>query len=778
MTERPHKPGGVWQFAAFAVALVLALFVWGLFPEPEESRRGYTPKGCYESGKMYFNDARRLKGPAHDYPRSERYLSAVRYFEALARRFGIGPLHGDAYEMLADARHELALAGEADPILRESFQLDAPDALRQEALDAYREALARMDADAPGRPVVLRKQAEVLVELGAPGELDEALEILRRLVKLYRQSKVDLLRRERGEHIRFARGGVQVPAESAAELAQEARTAYFLAGLAAVAASDVHLAATGEAASRQIREEEEDLAAARSGEAARFFRLFIEAGGAGERRVRAEKALGDLAFRRARRLTGEDRRAALGDARTHYKAAGTRETAFLLARVLFGLGEYADAKRRFAHREDVPPAESRARAYMRARCDLATDELEDAGRAFAEIQERYPETAEAASALVGLARIALAQRRLELAAGLLRRAVAAEVREPSGIDLPERDGELEPGRIAGMLASVARESDGRGEFDQAISLYRDAARRDPRGPAPSLKLIARAWEGKADAATDPAEKREALAKAAETYLGLAGELAPGPARREAERFAAERFAEGGHYSPAIEAARGFVVRYPDDLFTSRVLHELGSWEAELGLSERAEGHFRENVERHPTDVYADRSHVGLAELLAARGTDEGLREAAGELHGILGNERRYGRKSLVRLEALFMLGHVQLRRAERLVLAGDDPGGARILLAGAAKAFDAALAFKEADFPADARPLFAKLMAEQGPPAVKALATASAGLARIEGEAPAAEPVGPGELDRRWKELSAEIDSFRAELARAGEVTVQRARKD
>ena len=118
----------------------------------------------------------------------------------------------------------------------------------------------------------------------------------------------------------------------------------------------------------------------------------------------------------------------------------------------------------------------------------------------------------------------------------------------------------------------------------------------------------------------------------------------------------------------------------------------------------------------------------------------------------------------VPLEHTRRVHRLQLRRAECLTLAGDDPAKANELFRDAAGLFEEALGFKETDFPAEgpgARPLFAALIATERDAAVRARAR----LARVEGEAPAVEPVAPEELDRRWKELSAEIDTFRAELA-------------
>jgi hypothetical protein len=802
MTPERTEARGVWQFAAFALAVVLAALVWLIFPEPEESRRGYTPKGCYDSGKWMYVTAQRLVGDAHSYPRSERYLTTVRYFEALEERFGIGTARKDAYEMLGDARHELAIEGEKDPMLRESFGLDAPRTLREGALRAYRGALACTGERAAERPILLRKDAQILVELGRPEELDEALGILNGLVKLYRQDKVDSLRRERaageeGERLEFVSDADRPSLEDAAAAAEEARTVYFLMGQAAQAAADYHLAAARGAPSARAREEKA-LAEERSHDAESAYRLFTDAGGAGERRVEAEQALGDLAFRRAQQLGGGARFEALKEARTRYAKAGTRTSGFLLARVLFGLGEYedaryVDARRRFARVKGVSPAESRARRYMVARCDLAMRDLAAAARGFETIHAADPQTAEGVASLVGLARIALAGGELDGAAGFLSRAVHSDAPAGGSMELPERENELEPAGLAGMLESVAREFDRRGDFDRAVELYADAAERDPAGPVRHLKLIARAREKQGAAAVDRVKRQEALRSAAETYVEMAGRLPPGPARREAERLAAEDFAGSGLYSRAIEVARPFVVRYPDDPFASRVLHELGSWEARLGLSADAEEHFSDNVERHSmrlsagkirersTDVYADRSLLERVKLLAARGSDEDLRRAAGLLREILADEHRYGPESYARLRALFMLGCVDLRRAERLALAGGDPAGPKRLFAGAAAALEKALAFRKADFSPEgpgARPLFAELLEREGSVARKALDTARARLAGIAEAATGAEPLTPEEADRRWEAVSAEIEAFPAELAGVGGVEGRDARKD
>ena len=168
-------------------------------------------------------------------------------------------------------------------------------------------------------------------------------------------------------------------------------------------------------------------------------------------------------------------------------------------------------------------------------------------------------------------------------------------------------------------------------------------------------------------------------------------------------------------------------------------------------------------------------------LLAARGSDEDLRRAADFLGEILADGHRYGPESYARLRALFILGRVDLRRAERLALAGGDPAETKQLFAGAAVALEKTLAFRKADFPAQgpgARPLFAELIEREGPAALKAFETVRARLAGLGEAATEAEPLTPEEADRRWEEVSAEIEAFPAELAGVGGVEGRGARKD
>lgn len=769
---RPHdrRAKGWWQFAVFGLSLVLAWLVWwgpprrwaSPFPEPEESRVGYTAAGCYQRAREHMDwaaDARDRQKKAQE------YISATRYLEALEERFGVSVGRWDAYEMLGDAERGLASAFEYDRKLARRLRLLPPSDSRAEALRAYRAAVLRLGRDSPDRPRLLRKQAEMLLALGRPAE---ASGILEDLVKLYRRDEVDRLRRERDE------GLPSLTSEAPAALTDEVRTVYFLAGRAALEAARLEKA-------RSARQEDAELQARADTfkrDAVLDFRLFLDAGGAGRRRAEAETALGDLAFARAETKTpaeamaqttveelfqklkpvygkgemdalwsaylsgdAEGKRdieatlrmmAALKDAHDHYRNAGTPRAAFLLARVLFRMGDYEGAGKSFARRRaEMSTPEARARSYMEARCLLALGRLDEASERFNEIRAGSGEDAEGASSLVGLARIALASDELDDAARHLL-AASASVPRRSAMELPERDRELERPRLGRKLVEIAEAIEEKGNIDWAVEIYRESRKLDEGRSADILGRIARAWERKAESE----QPGDACLSAAETYLELADILPSGEARREAMRIAAEQFREGDSVTRAIAVARRFVRDHPEDELASRMLYYLGLWQSELGLSEEAAQHLSENVKLHPSDVYADRSRIEGVHLLVSRGGDEDLRKAREILLEVLTGDgrRRYTAKTLVRLEALFLLGRVDVRLAENT---SDEPRK-RNLYVEALDVLKEALARGPEDFPASgekARPRFRELVDHERPRAFVARGVALYGLASIERDA-------------------------------------------
>jgi len=741
--EGPAGPNGRgwWQFAAFGLALVLAYLVyfWEPLREPEESRVGYTAKGCYERARRQMD---RAAEATDRQKKAQEHVSATRYLRALEERFGVTVARWDAYEMLGDAERGLAAAHEYDRSLAQRLRLDDPREAHAEALRAYRAAALRLRPTSLDRPRLLRKQAEMLLALGRPAE---ASDILRDLVKLYRQDEVDRLRREREE------GLPSLTSETPAALTDEVRTVYFLAGRAALGAGrerEVRSRATGDA-------ELAARAAADKEEARRAFGLFLDAGGGGRRRAEAETSLGDLAFARAEAQPPEKALDTLKDeVLPRYRSAGTPEAAFLVARVLFRMGEYASARQSFARRRDgMGTPEVRARSYMEARCHLALGEIELAEKKFRDIRAGSEDDAEGASSLAGLAEIARSGGRFEEAADLLLRAagrVSAPDRESgaylrradagsprSDVELPERDRELERPRLARKLVEVAEALEREGKLTEAVDIYRKSLGVDPGQGARVLRRVARAWERKAEGE----QPGDARLRAARTYLELADILPSGEARREALRVAAERFHDGGSVARAVEVARRFVREHSEDELASRMMHFLGVWEDKLGLAEEADGHLARNVELHPGDVYGDLSRIARARLLESRGSGEGpdearrtLHEAQGILLKIVGRDgpigKRYAAGTLVRLEALFLLGHVDVRLAE---ITGGKAGWDLYFeaLEVLAEALDKK---KPKDFPASgkgARPLFLELVDRERPSAFLARGMACYGLASL-----------------------------------------------
>jgi tetratricopeptide (TPR) repeat protein len=725
----------------FGLSLVLAYLVyfWEPLREPEESRVGYTAKGCYEWARRHMDRA----ADATDRQKKAReHVSATRYLRALEERFGVTVARWDAYEMLGDAERGLAAAYEYDRSLARRLRLGDPREAHAEALRAYRAAALRLRPTSLDRPRILRKQAEMLLALGRPAE---ASDILRDLVKLYRQDEVDRLRREREE------GLPSLTSETPSALTDEVRTVYFLAGRAALGAArerEARSRATGDA-------ELAARAAADKEEARRAFGLFLDAGGGGRRRAEAETSLGDLAFARAENQPADEARRTLEEkALPHYRSAGTPEAAFLLARVLFRMEDYNRAGKSFARRRDgMGTPEVRARSYMEARCHLALGRIEEAEKTFRDIRAGSEDDAEGASSLVGLAEIARSGGRFEEAADLLlgaagrvsapdwesgaylRRSDAGSPR--SEVELPERDRELERPRLARKLVEVAEALEREGKLTEAVDIYRKSLDVDPEQRARVLRRVARAWERKAEGE----QPGSARLRAAEAYVELADVLPSGEARREALRVAAECFHEGGSVARAVEVARRFVREHSEDELASRMMHFLGVWEDELGLAEEADGHLARNVELHPGDVYGDRSRIARARLLESRwsGKDPDevrrtLRRAQGVLLEIVNPEgetgKRYAAGTLVRLEALFLLGHVDVRLAE---ITGGQAGWD--LYFDALKVLAEALDKKEPkDFPASgkgARPLFRELVDKERPAALLARGTAWYGLASL-----------------------------------------------
>jgi len=742
--EGPAGPNGRgwWQFAVFGLSLVLAYLVyfWEPLREPEESRVGYTAEGCYERARSHMV----LAAEATDRQKKAReHVSATRYLRALEGRFGVTVARWDAYEMLGDAERGLAAAYEYDRSLARRLRLGDPREAYAEALRAYRAAVLRVRPTSPDRPRLLRKQAEMLLALGQPAG---ASDILRDLVKLYRQDEVDRLRREREE------GLPSLTSETPSALTDEVRTVYFLAGRAALGAGrerEARSRATGDA-------ELAARAAADKEEARRAFGLFLDAGGGGRRRAEAETSLGDLAFARAEAQPPEKALDTLKDeVLPRYRSAGTPEAAFLVARVLFRMGEYASARQSFARRRDgMGTPEVRARSYMEARCHLALGGIEEAEKDFRDIRAGSEDDAEGASSLVGLAEIARSGGRFEEAAEHLLRAAGRAGAPRSEVELPERDRELERPRLARKLVEVAEALEREGKLIEAVGIYRKSLDVDPGQGARVLRRVARAWERKAESRAGSGsgsylpsggaagmQPEGARLRAAETYLELADILPSSEARREALRVAADCFHKSGSVARAVEVARRFVREHAEDELASRMMHFLGVWEDKLGLAEEADGHLARNVELHPGDVYGDLSRIARARLLESRGSGKDLDEARRTLHearrilrkivdreGPIG--KRYAADTLVRLEALFLLGHIDVRLAE---IAGDEKGR-RDLYFEALEVLAEALDNEPEDFPASgkgARPMFRELVDREWPAAFLARGTAFYGLASL-----------------------------------------------
>jgi tetratricopeptide (TPR) repeat protein len=674
------KAHGWWQFVVFGLSLVVAFFVYIHWPEPEESVRGYTPAGCHKQAKELF---RRARGRRDVRSRSELYASSVKYIEALEERFGIKPARWDAYEMLGDAYRELAATAESEREIARRFRLKPPPVAHAEALRAYRAAAARLDVDAPERPRLLRKTTEMLLTLDRP---DEALGVLRGLMKLYRRDKIDRLRRERGEDV-ARRGGVDARASGAPGRGDEALRAYFLAGSAALAVARKIEARPGFTLDSEAQAE----AAASRQEAGSAFSVFLDSGGAGERRATAETALGDLAFARAA-AEPENTDALLRVAAGHFRAAGTPEAEFLRARALFAMGDCESALRIFRRSSGaVPGAERRARRYMEGRCLLALGRIDDseddrsgkiegARSVFTGIRADEKEDADGVASLVMLADIALDAGDLDQAAAFLLEVAALRGRARGGMPLPERDRELEAGRLTGKLVSLAEAFEQRGDLVRAVEVYGETRKlaRDPARHEMLLRRIARAWQRKAsdlaaqgdDDGARAAHTSAAHTSAADACVALADVLSDRNAQREALAGAASLYAAGGVRARAVEVARRVVRDWPKDPATPRMLHDLATWEAQLGLTEKALAHFEENVTRHWSDVHADRSLVAFVEMLGERGGEADLARAREILQRVLYKDTplrtRYAAGTFVRLWALFALGRVDVRLADHI----------------------------------------------------------------------------------------------------------------
>ncbi len=733
---------GWWQFVVFGLSLVVAFFVYVYWPEPEESVRGYTPAGCHEQAKDLFTRARRSRDVRS---RSEFYASSVKYIEALEERFGIKPARWDAYEMLGDAYRELAATAESEREIARRLRLKAPPVAHAEALRAYRAAAARLDADSPERPRLLRKSTEMLLVLDRPGE---ASGVLRDLMKLYRRDKIDRLRRERGEDV-ARRGGSDSAPEGAPGRGDEALRAYFLAGSAALAVARKIESGPDFSYDAEARSE----ARASRGEAARAFAVFLESGGAGERRATAETALGDLAFAQAT-SEPENAKELLEIAAGHFRAAGTPEAEFLRARALFAMGDCESALRIFRRSPgDVSGAERRARRYMEGRSLLALGRIDDsederggevegARSVFTGIRADEKEDADGVASLVALAEIALGAGDLDQAAELLLEVAALSGRARGGMPLPERDRELAAGRLAGKLVSLAEAFERGRHLVRAVDVYRETRKlaRDPATHEMLIRRIARAWQreagdrasaGKVDGA------RAARTRAADACVTLAGTVSDRASEREALAGAASLYAAGGVRTRAIEVARRVVLEWPKDPATPRMLHDLGTWEAALGLTEKALAHFEENVNRHWSDVHADRSLKAFVEMLCEQGDETSLARAREALQRVLFEDtplrERYADGTLVRLWALFALGRVDVRLTDRDDGAERDPKR-KELLDEAIRALDKALAEEPGRYPMTgegARPRFRELIDRERPGALILRGRALCGLASL-----------------------------------------------
>jgi len=767
--RHPHdaRARGWWQFAVFGLSLVVAFFVYIYWPEPEESVRGYTPAGCHEQAKQLFASARIVPDVRR---RSQLYASSVKYLEALEERFGIKAARWDAYEMLGDAYLELVATAESEREIARQLRLKAPAVARGEALRAYRAAAALVETDSPERPRLLRKTSETLLALDRPAE---ALGILRGLVKLYRHDKVDRLRRERGEDVRRG-GGPETASEDEAGRGDEALRAYFLAGSAALAVARDIESKSGFAADPEARAE----ADASRREAGRAFSVFLDSGGAGGRRAEAETALGDLAFVRAT-ATPDMSDGLLAEAAGHYRAAGTPKAEFLRARALYAMGKWEKALRIFRRsRDDMTLAERRARRYMEGWCLLALGRIDDAQDesgtkaqgargVFAGIRSDEKNDLDGVASLVGLAEIARRDGDLETAAKALLEAAASSTSAREGMALPERDRELDGARLTTRLVSLAEIFESKGEIARAVEVYCETLEFDPLRREALLRRIALAWERKADTDDTPGDALAARRHAATAYMKLAGVLSDRRAVREALASAASLFAAGGSRARAIEVARRVVREWPEDAAAPRMLHDLALWEAKLGLTDEALGHFEENVRSHWSDVYADRSLVEFVKLLEERGGDADLARARDILRAVLHEDtplrRRYADGTLVRLRALFALGRVDMRLADRAEAAGER-SNRKDLLKEAADALRDALAEGTDKYPAagdGARPGFFELIAAEGPGAEILRERALQALSSLEADAGGRDAFDAKMAAARWDAVRDRIEKLR-----------------
>jgi tetratricopeptide (TPR) repeat protein len=770
--RHPHdkRAHGWWQGVVFSLSLVVAFFVYIQWPEPDESVQGYTPAGCHEQAKEFF---RRAHGKLGVRSRCELYASSVKYIEALEERFGVKPARWDAYEMLGDAYRELTAAAESEREIARQLRLKAPAVARAEALRGYRAAAALIETDSPDRPRLLRKTTEMLLALDRPAE---ALEILRGLMKLYRRDKVDLLRRERGEEVGRL-GGRDVAPGDVVGRGDEALRVYFLAGRAAIAVAKELESKSGFASDADAHAE----ADASRREAGRAFAVFLDSGGAGERRAAAETALGDLAFAQAAASPRRSERL-LAEAAGHYRAAGTPEAEFLRARALYAMGQSEKSLRIFRRsRDDMTGAERRARRYMEGWCLLALGRIDDsederggkiegARSVFAGIRSDERNDADGVASLVGLAEIARGEDDLERVAEYLLEAATLSGRARGGMALPERDRELEGPRLAGRLVSLAEAFESDGEIGRAVEVYRRTLRLDPGRREALLYRIARAWERKAgidEAAGELPAAMSVRRNAADDYVKLAGVLLNRRAMREALAAAASLYAAGGSRARAIEVARRVVREWPDDPAAPRMLHVLATWEAELGLTDKALEHFDENVSRHWSDVHADKSLMAFVELLEERGGDDDLAKARDVLRRVLDKDARlrgrYVDGTLVRLQALFALGRVDVRLADRADTAAMK-SGRKEFLSEAMKALNEALAGGADKFPATgkgARPRFHALVTRERQGAMLLRERAVRGLSALEGSDDSLAELGEMTADARWNSVRASLENLR-----------------
>jgi tetratricopeptide (TPR) repeat protein len=135
----------------------------------------------------------------------------------------------------------------------------------------------------------------------------------------------------------------------------------------------------------------------------------------------------------------------------------------------------------------------------------------------------------------------------------------------------------------------------------------------------------------------------------------------------------------------------------------------------LGLDESAVHRFEANLADNPRDIYSDRSRIELAKVLASGADDEDLLAAAHLLRGTLADAVRYDEDALVRIEALFLLGGVDVRLAGRYATREPDVSPKqRVVLEEALEVLEEALAYRPEEYPSTgskARPLFAELIA-------------------------------------------------------------------